>query len=326
MATATTTRSVRVLHVDDDPSYRDVTSTFLEKELPSADVVTAGGADAGLERLDDGGVDCVVSDYDMPRTDGLEFLEQVREDHPDLPFVLYTGKGSEEIAGRAINAGVTGYLQKGGPDQHRRLANRVDHAVAEYQAKVESERYSSVLRALGYPIYVVDADGTFDWVNDAFVDLVGYDRERLVDAEPDLFKTDDSVERANDALRTIVSSEGPDTRQFEIEIEPREGEAVPCRDHMAALPFDDEFRGSVGILRDVSEERRRERALDRQDDLLADLLAALTGDLRAPLADARAAADRAADGDAAAFDDVAAAHDDLAAALDDLAARVEDRT
>ncbi len=53
------------------------------------------------------------------RQDGIEFLEAVREGHRDLPFILYTGKGSEEVASDAISAGVTDYLQKGsGTDQY----------------------------------------------------------------------------------------------------------------------------------------------------------------------------------------------------------------
>lgn len=51
--------------------------------------------------------------YDMPRQTGIEFLETVREEYPGLPFILYTGKGSEEVAADAISAGVFDYLQKG---------------------------------------------------------------------------------------------------------------------------------------------------------------------------------------------------------------------
>jgi len=57
-----------------------------------------------MEILANQGVDCIVSDYDMPRTNGIEFLEAVRDQHPELPFILYTGKGSEEVAGEAISA------------------------------------------------------------------------------------------------------------------------------------------------------------------------------------------------------------------------------
>ena len=72
--------------------------------------------------------------------DGLEFLERVREGHLELPFLLFTGRGSEEIAGRAISAGVSDYLQKGtGSDQLTVLANRIENTVEAHGWTVHVE-------------------------------------------------------------------------------------------------------------------------------------------------------------------------------------------
>jgi PAS domain S-box-containing protein len=218
---------------------------------------------AALDRLDGGEFDCVVSDYDMPGTDGLELFETIHSEHHRLPFVLYTGKGSEEIASQALNAGVTGYFQKGGPEQLRRLANRVDQAVDEHRTREIADRYSTVIDALGYPVYVVDETGVFRFVNDPFAALTGYDREEIVGSKPGLIKDDDAVEEAEDRLGRVLSSSGPDVERFSVDIVPREGEPIPCRDHMAALPYEGEcFEGSVGILRDVSDERERREELE----------------------------------------------------------------
>ncbi|MFC7057553.1 response regulator [Halovenus salina] len=208
----------RILHVDDDPGQLNVVETYFERELPEVEMVTATDAKTGLETLASTQIDCIISDYDMPEVNGLEFLEHVRATHSDVPFILYTGKGSEEIASKAINSGVTGYLQKGGPEQLQRLIHRVEHAAEEHRAKVESERYATVLRALNYPIYVVDDEGTFEYVNDAFVEMVGYDRGEILGSPPGLIKTEEGVERANETLRRIVSSSGPDRKQFRVDI------------------------------------------------------------------------------------------------------------
>ncbi|WP_066411873.1 GAF domain-containing protein [Halorubrum aethiopicum] len=128
--------AIRVLHVDDEPELAEMAATFLEREDDRIDVETASNASEGLERLAAGDVDCVVSDYDMPGRNGIEFLEAVREEHPDLPFLLYTGKGSEEVASEAIAAGVTDYLQKErGTSQYAVLANRVANAVEQYRTR-----------------------------------------------------------------------------------------------------------------------------------------------------------------------------------------------
>ena len=63
---------IRVLHVDDDPDLAALTGSFLERENDRITVETAPNATAGLDRLDAGGVDCVVSDHDMPGPNGIE--------------------------------------------------------------------------------------------------------------------------------------------------------------------------------------------------------------------------------------------------------------
>jgi DNA-binding NtrC family response regulator len=107
-----TRSAIDLLHFDDDPSIAELVATFLEREDDRINVRTASSPTEGLEQLRARDFDCVVPDYDMPQTNGIEFLDSVREEYPELPFILYTGKGSEAIASDAISAGVTDYLQK----------------------------------------------------------------------------------------------------------------------------------------------------------------------------------------------------------------------
>jgi PAS domain S-box-containing protein len=314
-----TAASIEILHVDDDPAFLDLTESFLENELDAVEITTVHSSDEVLTTLDNQSVHCVVSDYEMPGTDGLELLDAVRDQFTDLPFILYTGKGSEEIAAKAINAGVTGYLQKGGPDQHRRLANRVKHAATEYRAQIESERYSTVLRALDYPIYVVNADAEFAYVNEAFVDLVGYSRDEIIGSQPEKIKTAEGVQRANDMLAAIVSSTGPETQQFRVNIQTEAGDTVPCYDHMAALPFDDEFRGSVGILRDATREQQQREELIRQNERLDEFTSIVSHDLRTPLQNAKTATEMArTTGDETHFDSIEREHERMDQMIDEL--------
>ena len=133
---ATTNNSIHVLHVDDEPGLTKLVADFLEREDDRITVDTATSASEGLDRVTEGNFDCIVSDYDMPGQNGIEFLETLREEFPHLPFILYTGKGSEEVASDAISAGATDYLQKGtGTDQYELLANRIQNAVEQSRAQ-----------------------------------------------------------------------------------------------------------------------------------------------------------------------------------------------
>jgi PAS domain S-box-containing protein len=138
---------IRVLHVDDNPDFADLTMAFLERESNSFDIETATSATDGLAAIENKKPDCIVSDYDMPGTNGLEFLETIRETYSDLPFILFTGKGSEQIASDAIAAGVTDYLQKkSGSEQYELLANRIRHAVNAERSAQRATRQEELRR------------------------------------------------------------------------------------------------------------------------------------------------------------------------------------
>ena len=129
---------INVLLVDDEPGITDLTASFLKREDDRFCIQTATSADEGLAIINDCRPDCIVSDYEMPEMDGIEFLQTVREKFPTLPFILFTGKGSETVASDAIAADVTDYLQKGsGAERYKLLTNRICNAV---NAQREAER------------------------------------------------------------------------------------------------------------------------------------------------------------------------------------------
>ncbi|EMA26491.1 HTR-like protein [Haloarcula argentinensis DSM 12282] len=124
-------------------------SEILAQQSDQLNVVTAASAAEGLDRLDERSVDCIVSDYRLPEKDGIELLKAVREEYPDLPFILFTGEGSEAVASDAIAAGATDYLRKGhGTERYELLANRIENAVEQYrtnQRAAELERVRALV-------------------------------------------------------------------------------------------------------------------------------------------------------------------------------------
>ncbi|ELZ98703.1 PAS domain-containing protein [Haloferax mucosum ATCC BAA-1512] len=258
---------VRVLHVDDEPSLTDLVSIYLEREAGDVDlsVLTSNsGADA-LERLRQEQVDCVVSDYDMPDIDGLEFLRAVRAEHPDLPFILFTGKGSEEVARDAFRVGATDYMQKDtGTDQYTVLANRVVNAVSQYRAKAASERYGTAIEVLDSGVYSLDSDGRFTSADGVFCGLTGYEREDILDRQfADLAA--DSGDEIRNAFQKVIDSDSADTERFETVLSsgpsyPHDDELL-CEGHLALRPTEDDEAAVIGTLQDVTERRHRRNRL-----------------------------------------------------------------
>ena len=270
--------AIRVLHVDDDPDFLEVVSTYIENEEGSLSIVTEDSAQAGLECLEETRIDCVVSDYKMPETDGLAFLEAVSEEHPEMPFILYTGHGSEEIASEAISAGVTEYMQKEtGTDQYTVLANTivnaVEHARAEDALRESEERYRTVVEQSHDGIYIY-RDRQFEFINDRLCEITGYDEETLY--AMDIFELihPEDRERVDEIGRRRQAGEDVPNR-YQARIVTESGETRYLEFSVESITYEGEYAG-MGSVRDVTERRRREERLDEFASIVAH-------DLRNPL-------------------------------------------
>ena len=263
---------ISVLYVDDDPDLGDLVAVHLEQTHGDLSVCTERSAADGLERLSERTFDCVVSDHDMPGMDGLEFLKVVREEYEELPFILFTGKGNEEIASDAISAGVTEYLQKGmGTDQYAVLANRIERAVEERRAKAaleESERMLSTLIS-NLPGMVYRARNEPDWpmqfVSDGAAELIGYSSATLESGDVSwgtLIK-ESETERLWETVQTCIAAGEP----FEVsyQIETADGETRWMWERGRVVGTDDDGVEILeGFITDVTARKERERELANQ--------------------------------------------------------------
>ena len=128
------TETIDVLFVEDYEPLREVLVDQFASEHDDISVTTASNPERALEALESTVFDCIVSDYDMPGTSGLDFLKAIRRVDDTVPFVIYTGKGTEETRVAASDHGVSAYLQKsGGAAQFDLLADRIRQVVAEYR-------------------------------------------------------------------------------------------------------------------------------------------------------------------------------------------------
>jgi len=201
--------SIHILHVDDDPEVASLTASMLHREDGRFSVSTAQSTSGARRYLTDHDVDCVVSDYDMPETNGIDLLRTVRADDEELPFILFTGKGSEEIASTAISAGVTDYLQKGtGSQQYTILANRIRNAVERTQAKRDRDRHLEAIETAQEGISILDDDGRFVYVNDAYANLYGYEPNELIGEHWDILYRDEDVATIDEDILPTVEETG----------------------------------------------------------------------------------------------------------------------
>ena len=117
-----------VLYVDDEPILLNVCKLYLERR-PDIFVSVASSVENALELIETLSFDVIISDYQMPGTDGIGFLKILNEKHYFIPFILFTGHGREEVITEAIKNGAMYYIQKNG--NPRAQFNELDCKIRE---------------------------------------------------------------------------------------------------------------------------------------------------------------------------------------------------
>lgn len=176
---------ITVLYVDDEPDLLHLGKLFLEGK-DSMQVDGAVSVKEAMALLSQKQYDAIVSDYQMPEADGIGFLKRVRQEVGGIPFILFTGKGREEVVIEAINNGADFYLQKGGDPkaQFAELAHKIRQAVrrveAEVQRKEAIEQYRNVVEDQTEFISRFLPDGTHLFVNGAYCRYFNKKREDFI--------------------------------------------------------------------------------------------------------------------------------------------------
>jgi len=174
-----------VFYVDDEPDFLKLGKIYLELS-GDLSIDTATSAQDMLESGFIHSCDAIISDYQMPKMDGIVFLKQVRARFGEIPFILFTGKGREEIVIEAINNGADFYIQKGGnpESQFIELEHKIKMAVERHRAiravKDSEQRQSDIINFLPDATLAIDLSGTVIAWNKAMEEMTGVTREAII--------------------------------------------------------------------------------------------------------------------------------------------------
>lgn len=254
--------TVRVLLVDDEESLLIVAEKCLQMEGPF-EVETALSAEEAFRKLEKKKFDAIVSDYQMPVKDGLAFLKELRDSGANTPFIMFTGRGREEIAIKALNLGADQYINKLGDPAtvYNELAHGIRLAVSRKSAEdalAESEhKYRTLLENLPQKIFLKDRSLVYVSCNENYArDLRIKPNEIMGKTDYDFFSKELAEKyRADD--QTIMESE--ETQDIEEEYI-QNGQRVFV--HTIKTPVkgeNDNVVGVLGIFWDVTERRLMEQ-------------------------------------------------------------------
>ena len=297
----------KIVVVDDEKIVTSAFSTLLKVEGFS-DAHFFNSPKEAIEFLKSNTPDIVISDFLMPEMNGLEFLTEVKNLYPEVSRILLTGYADKENAIRAINeVGLYRYIEKPWSNddliinikngiERSYLLSQLRQKISELElAKKELEKYSQNLEQLveertedlkqsnaklaGVITYCADGivilneDGIIEQVNPACENLIGLINEKIIKTSIDDFFF---------SKKTFISKELHRVEENELFLRdfyiknPLSNAITPVEISFAKINPDESFKRFVGVIRDVTQQKKADRLRD-------DFIATLTHDLRTPL-------------------------------------------
>jgi PAS domain S-box-containing protein len=177
---------ITVLYVDDEPLLLEIAKEFLEHE-GDVEVETSSSAMDALVQIETRHFDAIICDFQMPVVDGIQFLKTVRMQGRNIPFILFTGKGREDVAIEALNNGADFYLQKGGDPkaQFTELLNMLRRAIEQRQSAERLKESEVIYEKLFKDnveamVLIEPRSGAIADVNTAATAFYGYSRDEML--------------------------------------------------------------------------------------------------------------------------------------------------
>lgn len=260
------TGRITVLLVDDEPGLTGIAKRFLERSGECQVDIANSAADA-LVLLKKVQYDAVVSDYLMPDMDGITFLKTVRSAYPTTPFVVFTGKGREEVVIEALNNGADFYLQKGGDPaaQFTELRSKIRKGVE--QRRAQSELYEknhildAILAASPYGIALIK-DERIKWVNDAFARMLQYAKEDLIEKELEsLYEEPEVYKRVGAQIASDL--ENKMHAELRTRFRQKSGPLIDCELNIVPLEEDNKESGTMITVTNITKKLAMAREIER---------------------------------------------------------------
>jgi PAS domain S-box-containing protein len=247
-------KAIRVLHVDDDAGFLAVAKQCLE-EQSQLQVDTARSDKEALKKLKHSEYDVIVSDYQMPGKNGLELMKELRQKGNDVPFILFTCKGKEEIAVEALNSGVYRYVVKGGNAEITYA--ELKHAIFDAVTRKKAEKacfQARLLNSVGQAIIATDVKGNVTYWNHAAERLYGWKKAEVLGCNViDILIEETHKEQASEIIQRLIAGE-----QWSGELVVKRSDDTLFPAILTASPITDdegELVGIIGVSTDISEQK-----------------------------------------------------------------------
>jgi PAS domain S-box-containing protein len=260
--TASRQEFVRILHVDDDMPIQSTTKLLLQDMNNNFEIESASSVDEAFLKLSAQSFDVIVSDFEMPCKNGLDLLKELREKNNRVPFILFTGKGREEVAVKALNLGADGYYNKQGDPEtvYTELAHGIKLINEKNKAKkalAESEEKFKLLADESPNIIFINKKGKVVYANKKAHEIMGYSREELCSAEFSFLTitSPESMETLQKAFSKHMR--GEEVAPYEYKLVTKNGLLLDAQINTKLIDYEGD-KAILGVVTDITERKKAE--------------------------------------------------------------------
>ncbi len=259
-------KEIKVLLVDDEKDFLDQERIFLKKQNSYFSLNLFTNAKDGLKNFRNSNYDCVVSDYQMPGMDGLELLKKIRKESKEIPFIIFTGKGREEVAVEALNLGSDRYIRKGGnpKSQFEVLAKAITQEVKHYRAELKlaknEKKYHRLIETTQESILLQNMDGKITFADPGKLKDYGLSKDILEGSYVNEFVPEDQIKIIKGNRKMRIDGD-QSSNLFEIEIVTEDGQRIPVEVSSSPLVENNEIKKVILSIRDISERKSQKKDL-----------------------------------------------------------------
>ena len=264
---------VQALHIDDDKDFLEISKIFIEK-LSKGKIAVESLLDPtrATEMLKSEEYDIIISDYQMPKINGIELLQEIRREGIETPFIIMTGKGREEVAILALNIGADYYLKKGSDAKSQfteliHIINKITHLKNIENALFDSEtRFRELVEKTNDGLIIQNQNGIFTYVNSKFCEILGYNKNELLGKEAINFITENGKKTF---LEEMKKHEQQCSEPYELSWRKKDNQIIYTLVSSESLKNKNNgFSGSFNIITDITQRKLDEQKIKSLNSIL----------------------------------------------------------
>ena len=264
---------IRILHLDDKLDDLIVTERYLKKYDSFIEVDTITSVQEFYQTIVQQSYDCILADFSMPQSNGIEIAQKVLEKY-DIPFIIYTSRGSEEVASAAYEVGIDDYIRKDfGPSHYHVLAKRIRMVVekkrAENKVKENEEKFRNLAENSPNMIFI-NQNGRIVYANKKCEEIMGYTRDEFYSPSFSFVSLIAPESRELVLKMYDVHKSGEDIKPYDYSLVTKDGRKLEVIISSKLIQYEGS-RAILGTVTDISEHIRLEEKIRTSEDRLKKL-------------------------------------------------------